>query len=156
MSNSVGMLTKNLQVVSFDSEWREIYLGTVRRNHFTAFCPNDVSTAVNIDFKWVHEDEGPEAAEQSSIVSLTVAKWCPLEHCTVLVLGSQFGIKLYDWDGSTLIFHYGFVENGIGVDDRQVTGAMARGKPIKVKIMSSVKQKLSNAGHKLSNFKQLW
>ena len=48
MSNSVGMLTKNLQVVSFDSDWKEVYLGTIRRNHFTAFCPNEVSTAVNI------------------------------------------------------------------------------------------------------------
>ena len=27
MSNSTGMLTKNLQVVSFDADWREIYLG---------------------------------------------------------------------------------------------------------------------------------
>ena len=58
MSNSVGMLTKNLQVVSFDADWKEIYIGTVRRNHFTAFCPNDVPNAVNIDFKWIHEDEG--------------------------------------------------------------------------------------------------
>ena len=27
ISNSVGMLSKNLQVVSFDGDWREIYLG---------------------------------------------------------------------------------------------------------------------------------
>ena len=124
MSNTVGMLTKNLQVVSFDADWREIYLGTVRRNHFTAFCPNpnDVpTTTANIHFKWLHEDEGPEA-EQNSIVVITVAKWCPLENCTVLVLGSQYGIRLYDWDGSTLIYKFDFVESGIGVDDRQVTG----------------------------------
>jgi hypothetical protein len=41
--------------------------------------------------------------------------------------GCQFGIQLYDWDGSTLIFNYNFIENGIGIDDRQVTGAMAKG-----------------------------
>ena len=58
MSNTVGMLAKNLQVVSFDGDWKEIYLGTVRKNHFTAFCPNEVSSAVDIDFKWMHEDEG--------------------------------------------------------------------------------------------------
>ena len=99
MSVSTGMLTKNLQVVSFDADWKEIYLGTVRRNHFTAFCPNDVESAVEIDFKWMHEDEGPEA-EQNSIVVITMAKWCPLDQCTVLVLGSQYGIKLFDWDCS--------------------------------------------------------
>ena len=127
MSVSTGMLTKNLQVVSFDADWKEIYLGTVRRNHFTAFCPNDVESAIEIDFKWMHEDEGPEA-EQNSIVVITMAKWCPLDQCTVLVLGSQYGIKLYDWDGSTLIYYFDFVENGIGVDDRQIVeGAMARG-----------------------------
>ena len=70
--------------------------------------------------------EGPDA-ENSSIVSLTVSKWCPLENCTVLVLGSQFGIKLFDWDGSTLIYYYDFIENGIGVDDREVTGGQGRG-----------------------------
>ena len=30
LSKSVGIMAKNLQVVSFDSEWSEIYLGTVR------------------------------------------------------------------------------------------------------------------------------
>ena len=30
----------------------------MRKNHFTAFCPNEVSSAVDIDFKWMHEDEG--------------------------------------------------------------------------------------------------
>ena len=29
---SVGVMVKNLQVVSFDSEWLEIYLGTVSYN----------------------------------------------------------------------------------------------------------------------------
>lgn len=127
MSNTVGMMTKNLQVVSFDADWKEIYMGTVRRNHFTAFCPNDVPTAVNIDFKWLHEDEEENGAsnsgsnsEQSSVIVLTLAKWCPLENCTVLVLGCQYGIRLYDWDGSQLFYKFDFEENGIGVDDKQV------------------------------------
>ena len=51
-----------------------------------------------------------------------MAKWCPLENCTVLVLGSQYGIRLYDWDGSALFYKFDFAENGIGVDERQVTG----------------------------------
>ena len=71
MSNTVGMLAKNLQVVSFDGDWKEIYLGTVRKNHFTAFCPNEVSSAVDIDFKWMHEDEGK--LEKDSICNL----YCP-------------------------------------------------------------------------------
>ena len=126
ISSGAGMTVKNLQVVSFDSEWKEIYLGTIRRNHFSAFCPNSVPNAVSIDYKWLHQDEGPDA-ENSSIVSLTVSKWCPLENCTILVLGSQFGIKLFDWDGSTLIYYYDFIENGIGIDEREVTGGQARG-----------------------------
>ena len=92
----------------FDDLFSQTFLGTVRKNHFTAFCPNDVPSAIQIDFKWMHEDEGPEA-EQNSIVVLTMAKWCPLDQCTVLVLGSQFGIKLYDWDGSTLIYYFDFI-----------------------------------------------
>ncbi len=43
------------------------------------------------------------------------------------LLGSQAGIKLFDWDGSTQIYEYDFTENGIGVDDRLVAGGMARG-----------------------------
>ncbi len=37
------------------------------------------------------------------------------------------GIKLFDWDGSTQIYDFDFLENGIGVDDRLVSGAMGRG-----------------------------
>ena len=32
---SVGVMVKNLQVVSFDSEWLEIYLGTVCKTTIT-------------------------------------------------------------------------------------------------------------------------
>ena len=41
--------------------------------------------------------------------------------------GCQYGIKLYDWDGSLLIYDYNFHDNGIGVDDQLVTGAQAKG-----------------------------
>ena len=68
---------------------------------------------------------GPEA-EQNSIIVISMAKWCPLENCTVLVLGSQYGIRLYDWDGSALFYKFDFAENGIGVDERQVTGKYLR------------------------------
>ena len=34
---SVGVMVKNLQVVSFDSEWLEIYLGTVCKATITPF-----------------------------------------------------------------------------------------------------------------------
>lgn len=34
---SVSVMVKNLQVVSFDSEWLEIYLGTVCQNKTTFF-----------------------------------------------------------------------------------------------------------------------
>ena len=34
---SVGVMVKNLQVVSFDSEWLEIYLGTVCKTTITSF-----------------------------------------------------------------------------------------------------------------------
>ncbi len=96
MASTAGMMAKNLQVVSFDSEWNEIYLGTSRRNHFTAFCPNNVANAINIDFKWKDDDKihAASVGDDPTGVNLTVAKWCPMENCTVLVLGSQYGIRL--------------------------------------------------------------
>ena len=94
MDSTAGMTCKNLQVVSFDSEWNEIYLGTTRRNRFTAFCPNEVTNAVNIDFKWNLDINDPANQDEATGVTLTVAKWCPMENCTILVLGSQYGIRL--------------------------------------------------------------
>ena len=93
---------------------------------------------------------------------LTCAKWCPLENCTILVIGKsaleevkplevasfvitsigirlnfkssflmlagcQFGIQLYDWDGSTMVHSFDFQENGIGVDGKLVTGGLVKG-----------------------------
>ena len=40
--HTVCLLPKNLHVISFDSEWREVYLGTVRRANFVGICPNEV------------------------------------------------------------------------------------------------------------------
>ena len=41
---SVGVMVKNLQVVSFDSEWLEIYLGTVCQNKtkFHIICIREI------------------------------------------------------------------------------------------------------------------
>ena len=42
LESSVGLMVKNLQVVSFDSEWLEIYLGTVslyNHNHNQVVLP---------------------------------------------------------------------------------------------------------------------
>ena len=82
--NSVSTQVKNLQVrvvwififsyhsdkvVSFDSEWREIYVGLVRKDLFTGECPNnDVSKAAKISVKYKTKDR-PENA------IITAAKW---------------------------------------------------------------------------------
>ena len=94
-------------------------MGTVRRDVFSAVCPNPVPRAGKVDVHY--------RAKAAGVVVITSAKWCPLDSCTVLVLGCQSGLKLFDWDGSTQIFEYDFHENGIGVDDRYVAGGMARG-----------------------------
>ena len=91
----------------------------MRRDVFSAVCPNAVPKASKVDVHY--------RAKASGVVVITSAKWCPLDSCTVLVLGCQSGVKLFDWDGSTQIFEYDFHENGIGVDDRYVAGGMARG-----------------------------
>ena len=38
----------------------------------------------------------------------------------LVVLGSQYGIQIYDWNGSVLIYDYDFLKNDIQVDDKQV------------------------------------
>ena len=43
-----------------------------------------------------------------------------MESCTILVLGSQYGIQIYDWDGRNLIQDFDFALNGIVGDDKQV------------------------------------
>ena len=45
-----------------------------------------------------------------------------------LIVGCQFGIQLYDWDGSTMIHSFDFQDNGIGVDGKLVTGGLVKGK----------------------------
>ena len=42
LCETVGLMSKNLQVVSFDAAWHEIYIGTARRDRFIAVCPNPV------------------------------------------------------------------------------------------------------------------
>ena len=45
---------------------------------------------------------------------------CPMESCTLLVLGSQYGLQIYDWNGSVLIYDYDFASEGVGPDEKQV------------------------------------
>ena len=49
-----------------------------------------------------------------------------------IVIGCQFGVQLYDWDGSVLIHSSDFQENGIGVDGKLVTGGLVKGKGIDI------------------------
>ena len=64
-------------------------------DNFTATCPNAVENASNIDISWSDKEFDGDAEEDSeedgqappTPAELTCAKWCPLENCTVLVLG---------------------------------------------------------------------
>ena len=57
------------QVVSFDSEWREVYIGYVRKDLFTGECPNsNVSNAAKISVKY-------KTKERLENAVITAAKW---------------------------------------------------------------------------------
>ena len=43
-----------------------------------------------------------------------------MENCTLLVLGSQYGIQILDWNGSVLIHEFDFTQHGIRGDEKQV------------------------------------
>ena len=71
-------------------------------DNFTATCPNAVENACNIDINWrdkepggrdgkleEEEDADDDGQGPPPPAELTCAKWCPLENCTVLVLGKQ-------------------------------------------------------------------
>ena len=60
-----------IKVVSFDSEWREVYLGYIRKDVFTGECPNDVTNAAKIRVKYDTKDR-PENAV------ISAAKWWEL------------------------------------------------------------------------------
>ena len=51
---------------------------------------------------------------------LTLSR-CPMESCTLLVLGSQYGIQILDWNGAVLIHEMDFAQHGIGGDEKQVS-----------------------------------
>ena len=53
-------------------------------------------------------------------VYLFVCFRCPMESCTLLVLGCQYGIQIYDWDGRNIIYDFDFMKHGIGSDDKEV------------------------------------
>ena len=44
-----------------------------------------------------------------------------MESCTLLVLGSQYGIQILDWNGAVLIHEMDFAQHGIGGDEKQVS-----------------------------------
>ena len=57
LESTVGLMVKNLQVVSFDSDWVEIYLGTVSLGFpvYLTFlrqikCRNNLSFAKHFDY----------------------------------------------------------------------------------------------------------
>ena len=101
-----------LKVVSFDADWKEIYVGVARKDIFTAECPNNVPDAAKVAVKYQTKER------ENTIIS--TAKWCPMENCTLLVLGSQYGLQIYDWDGSNLVYEFDFLEAGIVGDEKQV------------------------------------
>ena len=92
--------------------------GIFRADNFTATCPNPVENAVAVDMVWSGKSRLQEASaaadmstndkEATSSVSesqtaksaaeLTCAKWCPLENCTVLVLG--------EWESWSIAIDY--------------------------------------------------
>ena len=45
---------------------------------------------------------------------------CPMEQCTLLVLGSQYGVQILDWNGENLVFDYDFQAEGIAGEEREV------------------------------------
>ena len=52
------------------------------------------------------------------------------------IIGCQFGVQLYDWDGSVLIHSFDFQENGIGVDGKLVTGGLVKGGRLHISILN--------------------
>lgn len=83
VDQSVSMMAKNIQVVSFDSDWREVYIGTVRRNMFIGVCAHEALKKPDIVVKCATKTENIEP------LVISCFKWCPLESCTILALGNN-------------------------------------------------------------------
>ena len=54
--------------MSFDADWREIYVGYARRDTFTGECPNPVPGAVRVTVRYQARDRPENAA-------ISAAKW---------------------------------------------------------------------------------
>ena len=67
---------------------------------------------------WVFLVKYQAKDKENAIIS--TSKWCPMENCTLLVLGSQYGIQIYDWDGSNMVYEFDFLEHGVMGDEKQV------------------------------------
>ena len=52
--------------------------------------------------------------------SKIILRWIMTMTSNLVVLGSQYGIQIYDWNGSVLIYDFDFLKNDIQVDDKQV------------------------------------
>ena len=52
--------------------------------------------------------------------SKIILRWIMTMTPNLVVLGSQYGIQIYDWNGSVLIYDYDFLKNDIQVDEKQV------------------------------------
>ncbi|XP_023335080.1 WD repeat-containing protein 54 [Eurytemora carolleeae] len=119
LKGSVDPQVKNLQVVSFDSDWKEVYIGASKKDSFTAVCPNNIPQCAEVSVRYV--------CKNKENARISCSKWCPMENCTILVLGSQFGIQILDWDGGNLVYEYDFEEQGLPPDELQILGVHARG-----------------------------
>ena len=88
VGQSAGLMPKNLQVVSFDADWREVYVGTSKGDSFSALCPNDIGgTTPKIKVQYQKTNSETDPRVEQAPVTITCAKWCPMDSCTVLVLG---------------------------------------------------------------------
>ncbi|XP_040567917.1 WD repeat-containing protein 54 isoform X2 [Lepeophtheirus salmonis] len=117
--------SKNLQLVSFDAEWKDVYLGTVNGDSFKGIC-SDLNLNKNICCNAktaLFEKFGKDFPN----LYISASKWCPLDKCTALIIGCQYGILFFTWNGMNLFHYYDFQQNGIGVDYRLATGSMTKG-----------------------------
>ena len=61
------------------------YVAKISRVKFSIMFYTKVENASHIDLRW--NNGATSETEGTSNASITTAKWCPLENCTVLVLG---------------------------------------------------------------------
>ena len=78
-----------------------------------------------------------------------------MESCTLLVLGSQYGLQIYDWNGAVLVHEMDFEQSGVGAEDRQVPHCRTpgtRGDPERILCGAIKKAKCSFYGCNCEDF----